>query len=158
MDFLEPGWNNPKMSTLDFRPSFSTQNNQVGRCFQGGVNGGGFGSQNYLLTEASPMQGASAEAIVYVAVVDSVGTFVYRIPAADVEEIWPGLSRTTAAASLPAAPTRTPGSVNPGNTDFAATFTSNCQAKTYDDAQAQECEFNGQQGFCVSFYFLRRLP
>lgn len=149
MDFLEAGWNNPQMAAEDFRPSFATQNNQVGRCFQGGVNGGGFGSSNYLLTEASPLKGSPAEPIVYVAVVDSVGNFVYRIPAAQVGSIWPGLGRTTAAASLPAAPTRAPGSVNPGTTDFAATFASNCQARTYEDALAQECEFNGQQGFCV---------
>ena len=149
MDFLEPGWNNAKMAAQDFRPSFSTQDNQVGRCFQGGVNGGGFSTDNYLLTEASPLKGAPAEPIVYVAVVDAVGSWVYRIPAAEVETTWPGLSRTTAAPSLPAAPTKRPGSVNPGTTDFAATFASNCQARTYDDAVAQECAFNGQQGFCV---------
>lgn len=152
MDFLEPGWNNPKMSTLDFRPSFATQDNQVGRCFQGGVNGGGFSTDQYLFTEESPLSGAPPEPIVYVAVIDSVGNWVYRIPAAEVESIWPGLSRTTAAATLPAAPTRAPASLNPGTTDFAATFASNCQAVKYDDALAQNCAFNGQQGFCGNWW------
>ena len=86
------------------------------------------------------------------AVTDSVGNFVYRIPASEVEAIWPGLGRTTAAATLPAAPTRTPGSVNPGTTPFAATFVSNCQAKRYDDAVSQNCAFNGQQGFCGNWW------
>ena len=57
---------------------------QVGRCFNGGVNSGGFGSNNFILTEQSPLSGASSEAIVYVAVVDSVGNWVYRIPASEV--------------------------------------------------------------------------
>ena len=149
MDFLEPGWNNPAMAASDYRRSFSTQNNQVGRCFQGGVNGGGFASQNYLLTEASPLKGAPPEPIVYVAVVDSVGNFVYRIPAAEAAALWPGLARKTAAAALPAAPARAPDSVNPGTTPYAGTFVSNCQARTWADARQQQCEFNGEQGFCV---------
>jgi hypothetical protein len=141
------------MAELGFRPSFATQDNQVGRCFQGGVNGGGFGTEQYLLTEAGPFAGgAPPEPIVYVAVVDSVGNWVYRIPAAEVEATWPGLSRSTAAATLPAAPTRTPGSVNPGTTPFSATFASNCQAKSYGDAVAQNCMFNGQQGFCGNWW------
>ena len=71
----------------------------AGRCFSGGVNGGGFDSENWILTEVSlsksrmawccltqpqdsPLDGAAPEAIVYVAVVDAVGVWVYRIPAA----------------------------------------------------------------------------
>lgn len=113
---------------------------QAGRCFNGGVNGGGFDSQNWILTEVqpqatrerapvhivlecitcvqdSPLSGAEAEAIVYVAVVDAVGVWVYRIPAEgisswcyssvfvthacpDIETIWPGLSRRVASAEV----------------------------------------------------------
>ena len=71
----------------------------AGRCFSGGVNGGGFDSENWILTEVprsksrmawccltqpqdSPLDGAAPEAIIYVAVVDAVGVWVYRIPAA----------------------------------------------------------------------------
>ena len=157
MDWLEPGWNNPLTAAQGYRQSFSTQNNQVGRCFQGGVNGGGFGSPNYLLTEPSPLQGGAPEAVVYIAVIDSVGTWVYRVPADSVQDVWPGLGRTTASAVLQRAPSRRPDSVNPGNTSYGATFTSNCQARTFTEAQAQQCEFNGQQGFCVRAV-LRAVP
>ena len=152
MDWMEPGWNNPATAALQYRQAFSTQDNQVGRCFQGGVNGGGFASRNYLLTEASPLSGAPPEPIVYVAVVDSVGNFVYRLPAAQAEALWPGLARTTAAAALPPAPARAPDSVNPGTTPYAGTFVSNCQATSYADARAQGCSFNGEQGFCGNWW------
>jgi hypothetical protein len=46
----------------------------------------------------------------------------------------------------------TGGSVNPGTTPFSATFASNCQAKSYGDAVAQNCMFNGQQGFCGNWW------
>lgn len=138
---------------MDYRQSFSTQNNQMGRCFNGGINSGGFDSPNYLLTEPSPLTpGFTPEPTVYVAVVDSVGNWVYRIPASQVDSIWPGLGRTTAAATLPSAPTAPPTSVNPGNTSYGLAFTSNCQAKTVKDAQAFQCEFNGEQGFCGNVF------
>jgi hypothetical protein len=151
MDFLETPWNNPSAAVPDnFRRSFSTQWNQVGRKFNGGHNGGGFGSNNYLITAN---QGAAGhEPVIYVAVVDSVGNFVYRIPADQAADIWPGISRKTINESLQAAPSRRPSSVNPcrGNvsSDFCYVFTSNCQAKTYTEAQSEGCGFNGNQGFC----------
>ncbi len=86
MDFLEPGWNKPATALLNYTQSYATQNNQAGRCFPAGVNPGGFNSQNVLLTERSPFApNQKPEAIVYVAVYDAVGAWVYRIPAADVE-------------------------------------------------------------------------
>ena len=49
MDFLETGWNLRDISDDPaFRRSFSTQFNQIGRCFNGGINGGGFTSNNYV--------------------------------------------------------------------------------------------------------------
>lgn len=90
MDFLEPPWNKADASaTNSYRDSYSTQFNQIGRCFNGGVNGGGFNSDNYLLT-ASP---SKPETVIYVAVVDSVGNWVYRLPADKAESIW--LVKTT---------------------------------------------------------------
>jgi hypothetical protein len=86
MDFLEPGWNKPATALLNYTQSYATQNNQAGRCFPAGVNPGGFNSQNVLLTERSPFApNRKPEPIVYVAVYDAVGAWVYRIPAADVE-------------------------------------------------------------------------
>jgi hypothetical protein len=145
MDFLEPPWNsNNASATQGYRTSYSTQFNQVGRCFNGGVNGGGFSSRNYLLTASAE----APEAVVYVAVVDSVGNWVYRIPATQVESVWPGLGRKQANATLPRAPTRTPAAMNPCLGGYCAVFTSNCQATTWAEADQQSCGFNRQQGFC----------
>ena len=152
MDFLEPGWNNPRTAAMDYRQSFATQNNQVGRCFVGGDDSGGFASPNWLLTEASPVGGAPPEPVVYVAVVDAVGNWVYRIPAGEIGEVWPGLGRRAANALVQAAPSKLVGSVNPGNSSFAMTFTPNCQARNYSAALAQQCIFNGQQGFCGNWF------
>lgn len=151
MDFLEPGWNNPASASLNYTQAFATQNNQVGRCFNGGVNSGGFNTRNYVLTEADPHQ---PEPVVYVAVVDRIGTWVYRIPGNDIDSIWPGLGRKGAAATVQAAPARRPDSVNPGSTPYGLSFTSNCQATTVSQAQQQECIFNGQQGFCGNWFAL----
>ena len=130
MDFLETPWNNPAAALNDtFRRSFSTQWNQIGRKFNGGHNGGGFGSPNYLLT--APQGAVGATPIVYVAVVDSVGNYVYRLPADQAETIWPGIGHKTINATLQAAPSRRPSMVNPcrgdPNEDFCYVFTSNCQ-------------------------------
>ena len=96
--------------------------------------------------EASPINGGKPEPIVYVAVIDSVGNFVYRIPASEVGSIWPGLGRTAANATVQAAPAKRVDSVNPGVTPYAMTFTSNCQATNWTAARAQNCGFNGNQG------------
>jgi len=154
MDFLEPGWNNPSTALLNYTQSFSTQNNQVGRCFNEGINSGGFGSDNYLLTEPSPIDGGQPEPIVYVAVVDQVGIWVYRIPSTEIETIWPGLSRKYTNTYVQSAPNTLPTSVNPCVGGFCYTFTSNCQATTYTDALKQNCGFNGQQGFCGNVFSL----
>jgi hypothetical protein len=155
MDFLEPGWNNPESASMfNYTQAFATSSNQVGRCFTGGVNTGGFRSNNYVVTEASPLSGAVPEAVIYVAVVDSVGNWVYRIPADRIDEIWPGLGRTTAAASLQSAPSLLPNSVNPGNTSYGLSFTSNCQAKNVTDARKQNCVFSQIQGFCSNWWSL----
>jgi hypothetical protein len=160
MDFLETGWNLRNISDdPGYRKSYSTQYNQIGRCFNGGVNGGGFTSPNWLQTSApvfppggSPssswLTSPKPEPIVYVVVVDSVGNWVYRMPADEAEVIWPGISRKTTELRVQAAPSRTPSSVNPCSGGFCAVFTSNCQARNVTDARAQGCGFNGDQGFC----------
>ncbi len=145
MDFLEPSWSKGNATTTDeYRASYSTQWNQIGRCFNGGVNGGGFGSANMILTSGE----TKPEPIVYVAVVDSVGNYVYRIPASQVEEVWPGLGRKIANETLRASPAVRPAAVNPCKEGYCFVFTSNCQATNWVDANAQNCGFNRDQGFC----------
>ena len=77
--------------------------------FPGGVNTGGWSSNNFLLTHPA----SKPEPVVYVAVVDSVGSWVYRLPADEASEIWPGIGRKTIEASLQPAPVKTPTAVNP---------------------------------------------
>ena len=154
MDFLEPAWQDGAASSVQvksgYRAAYSTQNNQMGRKFNGGVNTGGFASQNYLFTAASDAASstAKAEPIVYVAVVDSVGNWLYRLPADQAEEIWPGIGRKSIAPTLPAAPSKRPAAVNPCTEGYCLVFTSNCQASSVKEAKAQGCPFNGDQGFC----------
>ena len=151
MDFLEPAWQSGKASdvavTSNYSASYSTQNNQVGRQFVGGVNvrAGGFASENYLLT-APP--GSEAEPVVYVAVVDSVGNWVYRVPASRAAQIWPGIERKSIAATVQAAPSERPPEANPCKGEYCVVFTSNCQATDAAEASAQGCAYNGDQGFC----------
>ena len=51
-DFLEPAWDSANSTaTYGYRASYSTQYNQIGRCFNGGVNG--------TMTSTSPRSPAS---------------------------------------------------------------------------------------------------
>ena len=152
MDFLEPDWSSGRKDgenvVSGYRASYSTQVNQIGRQFVGGVNGGGFSSSNYLLTAAAD----KPEPVVYVAVVDSVGNWVYRLPADEAEAIWLGIGRKSVAPTVRAAPKRRPAAVNPCTDGYCVVFTSNCQATTADAARAQGCGFNGDQGFCGNWF------
>ena len=49
---------------------------------------------------------------------------------------------------MQAAPTRGADSVNPGTTPYALSFTANCQALNWRDAEAQGCSFDPLQGMC----------
>ena len=106
---------------------------------------------NWLGTSPSPIHGKCGPYI-FVAVVDSVGNWVYRIPSEEADSIWPGISRKTIESRLPAAPKRTPEAMNPCNKGFCAVFTSNCQAANVTEARAQGCGFNGNQGFCGNVF------
>ena len=94
----------------------------------------------------------ASEPVVYVAVIDSVGNWVYRLPAAEVSSIWPGISRKRIERSLQAAPARRPDAVNPCKGGYCYIFTSNCQATSVEEARAQGCGFNADQGFCGNWF------
>jgi hypothetical protein len=149
---LEPNWKDgtrtgPAVAS-GYRAAYSAQNNQMGRMFNGGINPGGFGSRNYLLTGNA----TDPEPIVYVAVVDSVGNWVYRLPADEAERIWPGIGRKRVAPTLQAAPSVRPAAVNPCTGGYCLVFTSNCQAANVTAAKAQGCAFNGDQGWCGNWF------
>ena len=119
------------------------------------ADGGWFNEQvasnNYFLgtkeNETNPF--------VFAAVVDKIGTFIYRIPAAQSDLIWPGLSRTTAACTLGPRPVQRPPNAGPPCDDsnpYCALFIPNFQAGAWGRASAghqgganQGCKVNGQQ-------------
>ena len=170
IDFLESAWTVDAGATDDYRRLYSTQWNQVGRSFVGDMgstcnaDGGWFNNQvasnNYFLgTEPN-----KPEPYVYAAVVDKVGTFIYRIPSASVDKLWPGLTRKTAACTLNARPTEMPQNSGPpcrDDTPYCALFLPNCQAGEWGGASAghqgganQGCKVNGQQGWCRNWWTL----
>ena len=117
-------------------------------------------SNNYFLGTYSNQ----TEPYIYAAVVDQVGTFIYRILSAQSNEIWPGLSRKTVACTLGARPAQRPDNSGPpcgDSTPYCALFLPNCQANTWGGAKAgqqggsnQGCKVNAQQGWCENWWRL----
>ena len=170
IDFLESVWTVNAGATDGYRRLYATQWNQVGRSFVGDsgstghADGGWFNDQvtsnNYFLG-TRPNQ---TDPYIFVAVVDQVGTFIYRIPASQSDKIWPGLSRKTAACTLDARPTQQPPNSGPPCDDskpYCALFLPNCQADSWGGQSAghqgganQGCKVNTQQGWCQNWWRL----
>lgn len=170
IDFLEAAWTVDAGATDQFRRLYATQWNQIGRSFIGesgstcNADGGWFSnteaSNNYFLG-TKPNQ---SDPYIFAAVVDKIGTFIYRIPSSQSDTIWPGLSRKTAACSLSSRPTQMPGNSGPpcgDNDPYCALFIPNCQADNWGGAQAgkqgganQGCKVNNQQGWCQNWWRL----
>jgi len=150
--------------------------NQFGRCFPSqvasdwGTNAnGGWGANwetsSYMLGSDPAVD--KDEPIVYVAVVDSVGVWVYRIPSIDLESelVWKGLGRKTATETLTDAPRLHPEKFQPcengSELGYCAIFIPNCQGKDWGGpastdqpggAKNMGCGVNGQQGFCSNWF------
>ena len=170
IDFLESAWTVNSGDTDEYRRLYATQWNQVGRSFIGdqgetcNADGGWFSDQetsnNYFLGTGYNQ----SYPYIFVAVVDRVGTFIYRIPASISDSVWPGLSRKTAACTLPARPTQRPPNSGPpcdNQNPYCALFLPNCQAASWGGAAGghqgganQGCKVNGQQGWCVNWWNL----
>ena len=170
IDFLESPQTVNAGAKDGYRRLYATQFNQVGRSFVGNsgatcnADGGWFNeevtSNNYFLgtrqNEPSPF--------VFAAVVDKIGTFIYRIPAGQSDQIWPGLTRKTAACTLSPSPARRPPNAGPpcdDNNPYCALFLPNCQADVWGGASAgrqgganQGCKVNRQQGWCKNWWLL----
>ena len=170
IDFLEAAWTVNAGATDNYRRLYATQWNQVGRSFIGDMgatghaDGGWFNNQvtsnNYFLG-THPNQ---TDPYIFVAVVDSVGTFIYRIPSSQSDKIWPGLSRKSVACTLDARPTQRPTNRGPPCDDsnpYCALFLPNCQADSWGGNSAghqgaanQGCKVNTQQGWCQNWWRL----
>ena len=167
IDFLEAPWTVNEGAADGYRRLYATQFNQVGRSFIGdggstcNADGGWFGdvtSNNYFL---GTVQGKRMP-YVFAAVVDRIGTFIYRIPGADSDKYWPGLSRKTAACTLGARPYYRPTNNGPPCDDsnpYCALFLPNCQSASWGGAAAgdqggpnQGCKVNEQQGWCQNWW------
>ena len=163
IDFLESPWTVDAGAADNYGRLFSTQWNQVGRSFIGNkgstghADGGWFNektaSNNYFL-------GSKSTAHVFVAVVDQIGTFIYRIPGVSVEKVWPGLTRTTASCSLQSRPSQRPPNSGPPCNDqksYCALFLPNCQAHEWGGTGKpgganQGCTLNDEQGWCKNWW------
>lgn len=172
IDFLESVWTVNAGTNDDYRRLYATQWNQIGRSFIGDMgstghaDGGWFNDQattnSYFL--GSTPQTNKTVPYIFVAVVDQVGTFIYRMPATQSDSLWPGLSRKTAACTLSARPTQRPPNPGPPCDDshpYCAIFLPNCQADEWGGQSAghqgaanQGCKVNGQQGWCQNWWRL----
>ena len=170
IDFLESPWTVDAGATDGYRRLYATQWNQVGRSFIGesgstcNADGGWFtnhvASNNYFLG-TKPGQDAP---YIFAAVVDRIGTFIYRIPAGGNGTVWPGLSQKTADCTLQPRPSKMPANTGPPCDDknpYCALFIPNCQADAWGGASAgkqgganQGCKVNGNQGWCQNWWRL----
>ena len=119
----------------NYRRLYMTQWNQVGRSFPGAKGascdsmGGWLGPTSQYMLGSDPYASDSPKYI-WAIVIDKTGTYHYRIPSDTGEEIWPGLTRTTAACTLPARPNRAPeNDKSPCRDDpaYCGLFMANCQ-------------------------------
>ena len=168
MDFLENPWagnDNEGGAADEYRRMFSTQFNQVGRCFPGqkgqlGASGGGFGSTNYFL--GSPPD--TVKPWIWAVVIDAVGFTMYRIPGENANDYWPGINRKTTECTLPQKPSVRPKNVKANSPcddsiDYCALFVPNCPVNEWggnneQGAKNQGCWLNEQQGWCTNWWTL----
>ena len=111
-------------------------------------------SNNYFLGTYSNQP----ELYIYVAVVDQVGTFIYWIPFAQSNEIWPVLSRKMAACTLGARPNNS-GPPCSDSTPYCALFFYQTVRQIHAKAgqqggSNQGCKVNAQQGRCENWWRL----
>jgi hypothetical protein len=180
IDFLESPFSADKGIVDGYRRMYLNNINQVGRSFvaqaqaedANGHANGGWGPDwetSAMMLGTDPLATTDTP-LVYVAVVDRIGVWVYRFPGADVSKYWPGLTATTADAALAAAPAQPPEDFQPC-TDLGkscAMFIPNCQANAWGGpkekgknltadptgARNQGCAINGEQGFCQNWFQL----
>lgn len=134
------------------------------------ADGGWFNDQvcsnNYFLgTNPNDTSSSSSKSFIWVAVVDSIGTFIYRIPSENATTIWPGLTETTADCTLQNRPSIRPLNDGPpcddSKDDYCALFIPNCQSTTWGGASAgssgaanEGCKTTSNQGWCNNWWSL----
>lgn len=181
IDFLESPFAANTSVELGYRRMYFNSFNQVGRSNpeqlfgtdregappNANANGGWGGNweTSAFVTGSDPATYPAPDPFVYVAVVDSVGSWVYKIPGDQANTVWPGLTRTTALPELDAAPAVAPEQHQPNYdpTKYSVMFVPSCQATKWGGpaqfdnptgAYNQGCWVNGNQGFCQNWFQL----
>ena len=160
IDFLESPFGANKAFIDNYSRLYLNNINQFGRCFPsmlGALSGGWGGNweRSTMMTGTNPME--DPKPFVYVAVVDKIGVFVYRIPGDEIGGIWEGLERKTAEMYVDGKPKLSPKDFQPcglGKEDYCMMFIPNCEANTAEEAKKMSCDYTDNQGFCENWFQL----
>ena len=86
------------------------------------------------------MTGSESVPQITIAVIDSTGSYTYSFPSADADQIWPGITATTAADTLQASPAAKPQSSPCTDvSSFCGVFAPFSQATTTQELAEQVC-------------------
>lgn len=158
IDFLESPFAANKGFVNNYTRMYLNNINQFGRCFpsMAGALSGGWGGnweRSTMMTGTNPM--GKAKPYIYVAVVDKVGVWVYRMPGD--ENIWQGISRKTIMTRLQNVPDKPPKDFQPcgdDKNDYCMMFIPNCEATNAKEANLMSCAYTDNQGFCENWFQL----
>ena len=164
----------------NYRRLYLNNLNQFGRSFPSTVGSslGGWNAKEetnaYLVGSKIDKDENEDEPIIYCAVVDKIGCWVYRVPQTDNEKsnkklfgdtlmdnnadtFWKGLSRKQAAKTLSHAPEIHPNrfqSDPDGHDGYTVLFIPNCQTEAGNDAKAMFCKTPLDRGLCQNWFNL----
>lgn len=152
-DLLESSWS---QTGLDEDGSYSnlyatmTNEGAAGRSIwpsygKNGSGSGGFQKPCYIKGNKNSPQ-------IFVAVIDKTGEYIYNLPVDQADKIWPGITKTTAADTLPARPTQKP-KTSPckDSNNFCCVFAPTSQGLTVDELKKTSSFAPNDKGFCGNY-------
>jgi hypothetical protein len=161
IDFLEPAFAAENATIDDYSRFYLNNINQYGRSFpstKGSLNGG-WGSDwetSAMMTGTNPF--TRPKPLIYVAIVDKIGVWVYRIPIDNNNRtVWNGINRKNIDTILDRIPVTPPIDFQPcGNdkNDYCLMFIPNCEGVNAKDAKSKDCAYTDGQGFCNNWFQL----
>lgn len=163
IDFLESAFAAENGDIDNYRRLYLNNFNQFGRCFPGmlGQLTGGWGSnweRSSMMLGSDPfLKQNETKEYIFVAVVDKIGTWVYRIPGENSSNIWKGMYMNHIDDELSAAPTIPPVDFQPcgvEKNDYCVIFIPNCYSNNASEALSKDCAWTDNQGFCNNWFAL----
>ena len=161
IDFLESPFSAPNGTIDNYSRMYLNNINQFGRSFpsiKGHMNGG-WGEDwetSAMMTGTNPF--ANPKPLIYVAIVDKIGIWVYRIPIDNNNKtVWNGISRKIADNIVDRIPYVPPNDYQPCDNDkddYCLMFIPNCEASNAQDAHKKDCAYTDNQGFCGNWFQL----